>query len=79
MKAEDLAQKFELDEWERRQKDAIQPRPTVESAEYCADAYCGAPIPKMRQALLPGVQFCAECQERNERMIKLKGRYASAD
>ncbi|HAF44673.1 MAG TPA: hypothetical protein DCK83_06975 [Gallionellaceae bacterium] len=55
------------------------PTPTVASAEFCTDPHCGEPIPEKRREAIPGVQFCAECQERNERLKKLKGRYASAD
>lgn len=72
MKPEDRAQELELEEWERRQKQAILPAPTKASAKVCE---CGARIPAARRKAVPGVQICVGCQGMNE--IKKKGRYAS--
>ena len=68
VKPEDQAQEIELAEWEERQKQAIQPKPIRESATYCRDSHCGAPIPEKRRRAVPGVEYCAECQERIERL-----------
>lgn len=73
MKPEDRAQELELEEWERRQKNAVLPAPSRPSAKWCED--CGERIPDARRQAMPGVQFCIECQESNE---KNRGRYAGA-
>ncbi|ADE10461.1 TraR/DksA C4-type zinc finger protein [Sideroxydans lithotrophicus] len=70
MRPEDRAQELELNEWEARQQAAIQPEPTRESAKWCKAAGCGERIPEDRRNAVPGVQFCIECQERNEFMGK---------
>lgn len=72
MKPEDQAQKFELQEWEARQKRAILPKPTKLSATHCSDPLCGEAIPEARRLAIPGVQLCAECQRYNEFMIGKK-------
>lgn len=36
-----------------------------ESAEFCAE--CDEPIPKARQAAIPGVQLCVECQSERDK------------
>lgn len=35
------------------------------SAEFCEE--CGEAIPKARQLAVPGVKYCIDCQELNER------------
>lgn len=77
MKPEDRAQELELEEWERRQKDAIQPVATEPSAKWCKGAGCGERIPDARRKAMPGVQFCIECQELEDK--KKRGRYAGAN
>ena len=76
MKPEDRAQEIELEEWERRQKDALLPAPTRESAKWCAAPGCGRRIPEARRRAVPGVQLCIECQEWQEYM---EGRHASSN
>lgn len=76
MKPEDRAQEIELEEWERRQKDALLPAPTRESAKWCAAPGCGQRIPDARRRAVPGVQLCIECQEWQEYM---EGRHASSN
>jgi phage/conjugal plasmid C-4 type zinc finger TraR family protein len=66
MTPEDRAQALELAEYERIQARAIQPAPATPSAKYCTDATCGERIPEARRAALPGVLYCAACQERRE-------------
>lgn len=68
MKPEDRAQELELSEWQARQQQAILPKPTMESAKWCAGPGCGERIPEARRLAVPGVQFCVECQEWNEFM-----------
>lgn len=68
MKPEDRAQEIELEEWERRQKDALLPAPTRESAKWCAAPGCGQRIPDARRRAVPGVQLCIECQAWQEYM-----------
>lgn len=72
MKPEDQAQKFELQEWEARQKRAISPKPTKPSATHCSDPLCGKEIPQARRLAQPGVQLCIEYQRYNEFMIGKK-------
>jgi phage/conjugal plasmid C-4 type zinc finger TraR family protein len=76
MKPEDRAQELELNEWEQRQKNAIQPAATKPSAKWCVGRGCGERIPEARRKAMPGVQLCIGCQELNE---KHRGRYASAN
>lgn len=76
MKPEDQAQKLELAEWEARQKQAIQPKPTRESAKWCVAPGCGERIPEDRRMAVPGVQLCIECQSYHEFM---EGRHASSN
>lgn len=76
MKPEDRAQELELIEWEQRQKQALLPKPTQPSAKWCKGHGCGERIPDARRKAYPGVQFCVECQEWNE---KKKGKYAGAN
>jgi phage/conjugal plasmid C-4 type zinc finger TraR family protein len=76
MKPEDQAQKFELSEWEARQKRAIQPKPSKPSATHCRDPLCGEEIPEARRLAQPGVQLCVGCQQYNEFM---ESKYASAN
>lgn len=66
MTPEDRAQALELSEWERTQSRAIMVLPTAPSAKYCTDQNCGDEIPEARRAAIPGVLFCADCQERRE-------------
>jgi phage/conjugal plasmid C-4 type zinc finger TraR family protein len=70
VKPEDRAQQLELEEWEARQKQAILPKPTRESAKWCAGVGCGERIPDERRKAVPGVQLCVECQELNERKTR---------
>lgn len=66
MRPEDLAQELELAEWEARQQRAILPKAKHPSATHCNDRHCGIRIPAARRKAMPGVQFCAECQARQE-------------
>lgn len=61
MRQEDLAQEFELREYEHTQQRAIQPK--VQSFSHCQD--CGEEIPLARQKAM-GVTRCIECQEEFE-------------
>ncbi|WP_055134825.1 TraR/DksA C4-type zinc finger protein [Pseudomonas corrugata] len=45
------------------QQKKISERP---SAEHCED--CGGDIPEARRQIIPGVELCVECQDRQERM-----------
>jgi phage/conjugal plasmid C-4 type zinc finger TraR family protein len=76
MKPEDRAQELELSEWEERQKQALLPKPTRESAKWCKEPGCGARIPEARRKLVPGVQLCVECQEWHEFR---EGKHASSN
>ena len=49
------------------QAKAIMPEPTSPSAKYCTDTRCGDEIPEARRLAIPGVLYCAECQERREK------------
>ncbi len=68
MKPEDRAQELELEEWQRNQQRAIQPKPTRESAKWCKGVGCGERIPEARRKAVPGVEYCIECQEYFELM-----------
>lgn len=61
MDAADHAQQLE----EMQRKAAIEKIPTAQatwqSAENCRE--CDDPIPQKRRQLVPGVQYCTECQE----------------
>ena len=37
------------------------------SRERCANAVCGQEIPEERRRAIPGVRFCVECQQLNEK------------
>ena len=74
MTPEDRAQAIELEEYERNQRKAIMPKATRTSAKWCEAAGCGERIPDARRKAIPGVQFCVECQELNE---KVKTRYGN--
>lgn len=63
----DRAQALELSEYERTQRRAIMTLPTAPSAEYCTDPNCGDEIPEARRLAIPGVLYCAECQEIQEK------------
>lgn len=39
--------------------------PDRPSAEHCGD--CGGDIPEARRQIIPGVELCVECQDRQER------------
>jgi len=40
---------------------------TVEdSAVFCDDDDCGAPIPQLRREAMPGCRYCIDCQQRSE-------------
>ncbi len=67
MNSTDRAQQIELEEYERNQAKAIMPKTTRPSAKWCEGAGCGERIPDARRKAVPGVQFCVECQELNER------------
>lgn len=56
----DRAQELEIEEWERRQRDAVRPAPVRESSPDCR--HCGDPIPEARRKAVPGCQLCVECQ-----------------
>ncbi len=73
MTPEDFAQKIELAEWERTQRNAIMALPAAPSAKYCTDQTCGDEIPQARREAIPGVLYCAECQTRIERVKKTRG------
>lgn len=73
MTPEDRAQALELAEYELTQNRAIMSIPTAPSAKYCTDPNCGDEIPEARRAAMPGVLFCAECQERREKEKRLRG------
>jgi len=64
----DRAQDLEMDEYMRNQRRGIMTLPTAPSAKYCTDAHCGDEIPEARRLAIPGVLYCAGCQERRERM-----------
>lgn len=66
MTPEDRAQKHELDEYVRNQARGIMTLPTAPSAKYCTDTRCGDEIPEARRLAIPGVQYCAECQQHRE-------------
>lgn len=66
MTPEDRAQALELDEYMRTQCRAIMTLPIAPSAKYCTDTSCGDEIPEARREAIPGVLYCAECQERRE-------------
>lgn len=66
MTPEDRAQALELDEYMRNQARGIMTLPTAPSAKYCTDTRCGDEIPEARRQAIPGVLYCAECQERRE-------------
>lgn len=68
----DRAQELELEDYERNQAKAIMPKPVRPSAKWCEGAGCGERIPEARRKAVPGVQFCVECQEFEERK-KSKG------
>lgn len=40
--------------------------PDRPSAEQCED--CGGDIPEARRQIVPGVELCVECQDRQERI-----------
>jgi phage/conjugal plasmid C-4 type zinc finger TraR family protein len=67
----DNAQALELEEYKSNQQRAILPAPTRESAKYCCNATCREKIPEKRRKAIPGVLFCAECQEFKERYGRL--------
>lgn len=67
MSPEDRAQALELAEYERNQRRGIMTLPVAPSAKYCTDKNCGDEIPEARRQAIPGVLYCAECQERRER------------
>lgn len=74
MTPEDRAQAIELAEWERTQRQAIQPASAQPSAKYCTDQTCGDEIPEARREAMPGVLYCAYCQARREHEKRLRGR-----
>lgn len=67
MTPDELAQERELAEWEQNQRNAIMTLPVAPSAKYCTDVNCGDEIPEARRKAIPGVLYCAECQDRRER------------
>ena len=69
MNPADRAQELELADYERNQEKAIMPETTRLSAMWCG---CGVRIPDARRKAVPGVQFCIECQELEERKNKGK-------
>lgn len=72
MTPEDRAQALELAEYELTQRRAIMGLPVAPSAKYCTDPNCGDEIPEARRAAIPGVLYCAECQERLEQQQRLR-------
>lgn len=68
--AADRAQEIELADYQRNQEKAILPKPDRPSAKWCEMPGCGERIPDARQKAVPGVQYCAECQEHLERVGK---------
>ena len=73
MTPEDRAQALELAEYERNQRRGIMTLPTAPSARYCTDPNCGDEIPEARRQAIPGVLYCAGCQELVEQRRKLRG------
>lgn len=71
MSPDELAQELELAEYTQNQRRAIMTLPTAPSAKYCTDAGCGDEIPEARRQAIPGVLYCAECQERREKIQRL--------
>lgn len=37
-----------------------------DSAEFCENDVCGAPIPQRRREAMPGCRYCIDCQQRKE-------------
>lgn len=74
MTNDELAQERELAEWEQNQRNAIMTLPVAPSAMYCTDPNCGDEIPQARRLAIPGVLFCAECQERREQQQRMRGK-----
>lgn len=72
MSPEDRAQALELADYERNQRKGIMTLPTAPSAKYCTDTSCGDEIPEARRIAIPGVLYCAECQERREQQQRLR-------
>lgn len=72
MSPDERAQELELAEYVQNQRNAIMTLPTAPSAKYCTDTSCGDEIPEARRAAIPGVLYCAECQERREQQQRLR-------
>lgn len=68
----DRAQDLELAEYERNQRHGIMTLPVAPSAKYCTDTSCGDEIPEARRLAIPGVLYCAECQERREKLQRMR-------
>lgn len=46
--------------------------PKGESALFCQDGDCGAPIPEGRRSALPGCQYCVDCAPKHAVKIRLR-------
>jgi len=72
MTTDEQAQARELADWEQNQRKGIMALPVAPSAKYCTDVNCGDEIPEARRQAIPGVLYCAECQERREQLQRMR-------
>jgi len=50
----------------QRRRAGLTGKTVADSALFCQDDECGAPIPQRRREAVPGCQFCIDCQELHE-------------